>query len=62
MVIMQLQELVSRNLIKEMEKGGYVRHVLDEKTGLLINSFGHDYNSWLLLKSCSAFTKGTSFI
>ena len=33
MVILQLKELQSRNLIREMEKGGFVRHVLDEKTG-----------------------------
>lgn len=29
----QLQELRSRELIREMEKGGFVRQVLDEKTG-----------------------------
>ena len=29
----QLQELHSRELIREMEKGGFVRQVLDEKTG-----------------------------
>ncbi|XP_076437063.1 uncharacterized protein LOC143276450 isoform X2 [Babylonia areolata] len=32
-VMEQLQELKSRELIREMEKGGYVRQVLDEKTG-----------------------------
>ncbi|KAK7092325.1 uncharacterized protein [Littorina saxatilis] len=32
-VLLQLQELRSRELIREMEKGGFVRQVLDEKTG-----------------------------
>lgn len=33
MVMLQLQELQSRELIKEMEKGGFVRKVLDEEKG-----------------------------
>lgn len=32
-VLQQLQELRGRELIREMEKGGFVRQVLDEKTG-----------------------------
>lgn len=32
-VMQQLQELQSRELIREMEQGGFVRQVLDEKTG-----------------------------
>ena len=32
-VMQQLQELKSRELIREMEKGGFVRQVLEEKTG-----------------------------
>jgi len=32
LVVQQLGELESRNLIRALETGGYVRHVLDEKT------------------------------
>ncbi|XP_076455911.1 uncharacterized protein LOC143290397 isoform X2 [Babylonia areolata] len=32
-VMLQLRELQSRELIREMEQGGFVRQVLDEKTG-----------------------------
>ena len=38
-MIQQLRELEGRNLIREMEKGGFVRLVLDEKTGTSLSSF-----------------------
>jgi len=41
----QLLELQKRDLISQLESGGFVRHVLDNKTGGLVENYEHTNKS-----------------
>jgi len=45
----QLLELQKRDLISQLESGGFVRHVLDNKTGGLVENYDLQTNPDMLV-------------